>query len=31
MEGATFLYNLISGNLFFILKQLLKNKNERVL
>ena len=30
MTGASFLHNLISGNIFFILKQLLKNKNERV-
>jgi Uma2 family endonuclease len=30
MAGASFLHNLISGNIFFIIKQLLKNKNERV-
>ena len=30
MAGASFLHNLISGNLFFILKMLLKGKNERI-
>jgi len=30
MAGASFLHNLISGNLFFILKMLLKDNNERV-
>ena len=30
MAGASFLHNLISGNIFFILKTLLKNKSERV-
>ena len=30
MAGASFLHNLISGNLFFILKMLLKDKSERI-
>lgn len=30
IAGASFLHNLISGNLFFILKMLLKDKAERV-
>ena len=30
MAGASFLHNLISSNIFFILKTLLKNKSERV-
>lgn len=30
MAGASFLHNLISGNLFFILKMLLKDKDKRI-
>ncbi|MBC7890140.1 MAG: Uma2 family endonuclease [Ferruginibacter sp.] len=30
MAGASFLHNLINGNLFFIFKMLFKDKNERV-
>jgi Uma2 family endonuclease len=30
MAGASFLHNLISGNLFFILKMLLKDKPEHI-
>lgn len=30
MAGATFLHNLINGNLFFIFKMLFKDKNEHV-
>lgn|GEM_PF-343313 len=30
MAGATYLHNLINGNLFFIFKMLLKDKSERV-
>jgi Uma2 family endonuclease len=30
MAGASFLHNLISGNLFFILKTLFKDKSERI-
>ncbi|MEO6733420.1 MAG: Uma2 family endonuclease [Ferruginibacter sp.] len=30
MAGASYLHNLINGNLFFLLKMLLKERNERV-